>query len=263
MKLELLKPSQSLNKAYRKTSIRRDQVESFKSGFKRLFDRNNEKESEENLKNIVADFLKQIWYGNDYEINTKDRKDLVIHHGKFFKDPVGVIIEAKKPGNKPEMISVEKPNAKAFHELILYYLRERIDHDNSLIKHLIAANIWEWFIFDGVWFEKNVFRNNKLKADYEDFKISGQDTRYFYEEIAAKFLDTLTDDIPCTYFNLKEYEECITNLSPEDDIKLLDLYKIFSPEHLLTKSFVNDSNSLNREFYSELLDIIGLGETKD
>jgi hypothetical protein len=263
MKLELLKLSESLNKAYRKTSLRRDQVESFKTGFKRLFSRINEKEYEENLKNIVADFLKEIWYKSDYEINTKDRKDLVIHNGKSASDAVGVILEAKKPGNKSEMISVEKPNAKAFHELILYYLRERIDHNNSQIKHLIATNIWQWYIFDGVWFEKNVFRNKKLKEEYEDFKISGQDTRFFYDEIAARFLDSLTDDIPCSYFNLKDYEEWITNDSPEDDNNLLDLYKVFSPEHLLTKSFVNDSNSLNREFYTELLHIIGLGETKE
>lgn len=263
MKLELLKPSDSLNKAYRKTSLRRDQVESFKTGFKRLFSRINEKESEENLKNIVADFLKEIWYKSDYEINTKDRKDLVIHNGKSATDAVGVILEAKKPGNKPEMISVDKPNAKAFHELILYYLRERVDHNNSQIKHLIATNIWEWYIFDGVWFEKNVFRNKKLKDDYDDFKISGQDTRFFYDEIAAKFLDSLTDYIPCSYFSLKDYEEWITNDSPDDDNNLLDLYKVFSPEHLLTKSFVNDSNTLNREFYTELLHIIGLGETKE
>jgi hypothetical protein len=263
MKIQSITPANSLNKAYRKTSLRRDEVEIFKSGFKRLFNRINEKESEENLKNIVADFFKEVWYRNEYEINTKDRKDLVIHNGKSASDPVGVILEVKRPGNKAEMISSEKPNAKAFHELILYYLRERIDHNNSQIKHLIATNIWDWYIFDGVWFEKNVFRNKKLVNDYEDYKVSGQDTRYFYDEIASKFLDSLADEVPYTFFCLKDYEEIITNLSPEDDIKLLDLYKVFSPEHLLSKSFVNDSNSLNREFYTELLHIIGLGETKD
>jgi len=263
MKIQSISPSDSLNKAYRKTSVRRDQVESFKFGFNRLFKRINERESEENLKNIVADFLKEVWYRDEYEINTKDRKDLVIHNGRFSSHPVGVILEVKRPGNKAEMISSEKPNTKAIHELILYYLKERIDQNNSLIKHLIATNIWDWYIFDGVWFEKNIFRNKKLKEDYEDYKVSGQDTKYFYDEIAANFLDSLEEKIPVTFFSLKDYEEIITNLSPEDDIKLLDLYKIFSPEHLLSKSFANDSNSLNKEFYNELLHIIGLGEMKE
>ena len=58
MKLELIKPSSSLNKAFRKTSLKRDQIELFKENLKRLFDRINEQESEEHLKNIVSDFLK-------------------------------------------------------------------------------------------------------------------------------------------------------------------------------------------------------------
>ena len=37
----------------------------------------------------------------------------------------GVIIETKKPGNKAEMISPDKPNAKALHELLHYYMQER------------------------------------------------------------------------------------------------------------------------------------------
>jgi Alw26I/Eco31I/Esp3I family type II restriction m6 adenine DNA methyltransferase len=41
------------------------------------------------------------------------------------------------------------------------------------------------------------------------------------------------------------------------------LYKIFSPEYLLKKPFVNDSNHLNKEFYAELLHIIGLEDTKN
>jgi len=39
-----------------------------------------------------------------------------------------------------------------------------------------------------------------------------------------------------------------------------DSDKILSPEHLLKKSFANDSNTLNKEFYNELLHIIGLEE---
>ncbi|HTO36193.1 MAG TPA: Eco57I restriction-modification methylase domain-containing protein, partial [Flavobacterium sp.] len=39
--------------------------------------------------------------------------------------------------------------------------------------------------------------------------------------------------------------------------------KILSPEHLLKLPFINDSNTLDKGFYSELLHIIGLTETKD
>jgi adenine-specific DNA-methyltransferase len=86
-------------------------------------------------------------------------------------------MEVKKPNNKAEMISEAKPNSKALHELILYYLQERIDHNNIDIKYLIITNINEWFIFDEVWFEKYVFRNIKLKKDFENWKLSGLDTR--------------------------------------------------------------------------------------
>ena len=47
MRLELIKPAASLIKAFRKTSLRRDQIELFKENLKRLFDRINEQESEE------------------------------------------------------------------------------------------------------------------------------------------------------------------------------------------------------------------------
>ena len=35
------------------------------------------------------------------------------------------------------MISAEKLNTKAFQELVLYYLRERITHKNIEVKHLV------------------------------------------------------------------------------------------------------------------------------
>lgn len=131
MKLALLPPAKALSKAYLKQSIKRDQIELFKTNLARLFDRINEKESEEHLKNIVADFLKDTWYKNSFEINTKERADLVIHNGKSSADSVGVIVEVKRPSNRPEMVSPERPNAKALHELLHYYLQERYLKDNK------------------------------------------------------------------------------------------------------------------------------------
>ena len=49
----------------------------------------------------------------------------------------------------------------------------------------------------------------------------------------------------------------------EGSKKLLPLYKFLSPETLLARPFANDSNSLDRNFYAELLHIIGLEEVKE
>jgi hypothetical protein len=263
MKLSILNPKQSLNKAYLKEKVSRENIELFKKNLSTLLGKINEKESEEHLKNLISEFLKDTWYKETNEINTKDRQDLVVHTGKTTKEPVGVILEVKKPSNKAEMMSEAKPNTKAMHELILYYLRERIDHNNIDIKYLVVTNIYEWFIIDEIWFERNVFRNVKLKKDFENWRLSGNDTRFFYENIAKPFLETMTDKIECTYFDIRPFTEVISNKDKKDDNKLISLYKILSPVHLLKKPFANDSNSLDTKFYTELLHIIGLEEVKD
>jgi len=263
MKLELIKPIKAINKAYLKEKVSRNHIQLFKKNLQQLLKRINEQESEEHLKNVIADFLKDTWYKDQFEINTKDRNDLVIHTGKTTKDAVGVILEVKKPSNKAEMMTAAKPNTKALQELILYYLRERVDHNNTDIKYLVVTNIYEWFVIDEVWFEKNVFRNSKLKKDYENWKLSGKDTRFFYDSIAKSFLDEVTEEMPIAYFDVRTYEKYVNNIDKEDDIKLIGLYKILSPAHLLKQPFINDSNSLDTKFYVELLHIIGLEEIKD
>ncbi|MBK9283048.1 MAG: Eco57I restriction-modification methylase domain-containing protein [Sphingobacteriaceae bacterium] len=263
MKLNIYNPKQALNKAYLKEKVSRDNIELFKKNLSTLIGKIDEQESEEHLKNVISDFLKDTWYKETNEINTKDRKDLVIHTGKTTKEPVGVILEVKKPSNKSEMMTEAKPNAKALHELVLYYLRERIEHNNIDIKYLVVTNIYEWFIIDEVWFEKNVFRNLKLKKDFENWKLSGNDTKFFYESIAKPFLETITEKLDCTYFDLRAFENIITNEDKKDDNKLIALYKLLSPVHLLKQPFANDSNTLDTKFYSELLHIIGLEEVKE
>jgi hypothetical protein len=263
MNLQLNSPKQALNKAYLKEKVGRNDIEKFKANLNLMISRINETESEEHLKNVISDFLKDTWYKEFHEINTKEKNDLVIHTGKTTKDPVGVIIEAKKPSNKIEMISEVKPNAKALHELILYYLRERIEHSNIDIKYLVVTNIYEWYIIDEIWFERNIYRNNKLKKDYENWKLSGKDTKFFYDSIAKPLLDSIEESISCTYFDIRHYEKAIENNRTNDDNKLIALYKILSPSHLLKQPFRNDSNSLDRKFYSELLHIIGLEEIEE
>ena len=266
MNLIPLSPSRTLNDAYRKQSLSQQQVELFKKNLAIFFGRIKDGESEENNKNIIADFLKDTYYKSKNEINTNERKDLVIHNGPKPSDTVGVIIEAKKPGNTAEMISVTKPNVKALHELVHYYLHERIYKNNTAIKHLIATNVYDWFIFDAQDFEKLFYQNKNLVKAYkawDDGTLVGDKTDWLYNQLLKPFIEKEIESINAVYFNLKKIEPVVANADKADDEKLVDLYKILSSEHLLKQSFANDSNSLNKEFYNELLHIIGLEEKKE
>jgi hypothetical protein len=253
VKLLKIKPSKSLNKAYYKQSLSREQIEIFKKELQNTFNHIDEKQDEEYHKNIIADLFKNVYCKDKYLVNVNKKEDLVIRLGNTTSDDVGVLLEFKKPTEKRDMVSAENANVKALQELVLYYLRQTVDNDNHKITNLVVTNIYEWFIFDGVWFEKNIFRNTKLKKDYLDFKTSGHDTKYFYENIAAKHLAEFKDEVPCTYFNLLDYKKNIEDENPKNDEELIDLYKILSPEHLLNKKFANDSNSLNTDFYNEFI----------
>ncbi|MEQ9308116.1 MAG: TaqI-like C-terminal specificity domain-containing protein [Balneolaceae bacterium] len=266
MQLKTLKVRQGINKAYLKVKPNRTDIDQFKASLIQLIDRTNDVESEEFHKNLIADFLKETYYSPSHFINTKGRNDLVIHNGKDPSSSVGVIIEAKKPTNKTEMLSKDNINYKAFQELILYYLRERIFHKNLEIKYLIATNINEWFIFDAAIFEKLFAQSKTLVKQFEDFeaeRLSGTKTEFFYTEIAKPFVEGLSQTIEFTYVDLRNYEKPLRNNDKKDDAKLIALFKLLSPEHLLKLPFANDSNSLDKKFYSELLHIIGLSETKD
>jgi tRNA1(Val) A37 N6-methylase TrmN6 len=266
MKIKEQKPKKSLNKAFLKVKPNRTDIERFKANLIQLLDRTNDSESEEFHKNLVSDFLKKTYYDPAYFINTKGRKDLVIHNGNNAASPVGVIIEAKKPTNKAEMVTTEKLNAKAFHELMLYYLEERITHKNLELKQLVITNINEWFIFDATLFERLFAENKTLVKQFNDFqgqRLSGVKTDFFYKQIAEPFLQNLIQEIEFTYFNIRDYQNPLRNSNKSDDNKLIALFKLLSPEHLLKLPFANDSNSLDKRFYTELLHIIGLSETKE
>jgi len=270
MRIESITINKSLNPAFRKTSLKREQIEIFKTNLNTLFadcdNAEKKNESEEHFKNIVSEFLKDTYFKGSHFVNTEKRKDLVIHIDNSSASNVGVIIEVKRPSNKGEMVSFEKPNAKALHELMHYYLQERYIKDNKEIKHLIVTNIYEWYVFDGKEFERFFFDNPKLKKSYKDWNdglFGLNKTDWFYQEIAKPFIEKELTQLACTYFNLNEVKRLVTKTDNSEDRRLIDLFKILSSEHLLKKPFANDSNTLNRDFYNELLHIIGLEETKD
>lgn len=259
-------PKKSLNAAFLKVRPLRSEIDAFKANLIQLLDKVDESEREENQKNHIRDFLVNTYYSGKREVNTKGTIDLVIHTDNSNKSSVGVIIEAKRPSNKSEWISADKPNGKALQECVLYYMRERVDAHNIDIKHIILTNIYEWYVIDAAVFDRLFYQNKKFVKAYESWR-DGQkvtsDTALFYTEIARPYLDEIHDEIPCTYFDIRSYEKELRNADKDDDNKLIELYKLLSEYHLLNVPFANDSNSLDKRFYTELLHIIGLTETKE
>ena len=255
--------SKSLNKAYRQVSVDKLSFDVFKSQLKALYEQIATIDTEEKLKGDLMDFLKLSFYGQNYKVSPNGKIDCAIHLGNTIEDPVGVIIEVKMPTNVSEMITRDNLNKKALQELLLYYLRERVGKKNIQLKQLVVTNIYEFFIFDAQEFERVFYSNKKLVKCFEEFKageLTSDKTEFFYKEIAADYISQSSDKLTFTYFDIRDYKK---HLDKGNDRRLIELYKIFSPEHLLKKSFMTDSNKLNTKFYSELLYIIGLEEVED
>ncbi len=259
-------PKQALNPAFLKQKPDRRSIELFKKEFISLLDKVNDVESEEFHKNLIIEFLNSVYYKDNYYINTKERSDLVIHNGKSTGSPVGVLAEVKKPTNKFEMVSKSNLNAKSFQELVLYYLRERKTAKNFELRHLVITNINEWFVFDAQDFDKHFYKNGDLVNKFEQFEaktLSSTSTNFFYSEIASPAIEKVKTLIPYTHFDIRDYNKILRNADKEDDRKLIALYKFLSPTTLLKQSFAEDNNNLNKEFYAELLHILGLEEIKE
>jgi adenine-specific DNA-methyltransferase len=256
----------SINKAYRLVKPKRIDLDGFKANLLKLISLIDIKESEENVKIHLMDFLKNTFYNPNYLIATKGKTDFVIHLGKEASSFAGVLFEVKKPTNITDMITKSDFNKKAMHELILYFLRERLNNKNNSLTHLIITNVYEWYIFDAAIFERIFVENSHLQKAYKEWeggqKVSTK-TDLFYNEIAKPFLLAFDKKFDFTYFDIRNYESFLKGDKEKHDKKLIPLYKFFTPSHLLKLPFLNDSNSLDKGFFSELLHIIGLEEVKD
>ena len=193
------------------------------------------------------------------------RNDLVIHNGSDAKSPVGVILEVKSPANAAEMPTPDKLNTKALQELLLYYLRERITLHNLELRHLVVTNVHEWFIFDARVFERCFARDKnlvRLFREFEEKRLAGTKTDHFYKDIAAPALDAALPLMEFTHVDFRDVDLRSSTFDVGRSSSFLPTFKLLSPTHLLKLPFANDSNSLDRRFYSELLHIIGLAERK-
>lgn len=270
MQLQIQKLQKVLNPAYRKQTVKREDMEAFKGHLRRLIEQINPEESEENAKGHLSQFLRSAFYGHEYLIATKERNDLVIHNGPKSTSPAAILVETKRPRPQDQvaadMIRPEKPNVKALHELILYFLRERIENKNTDLKYLIATDINGFYFFNAEDFERLFFKSRQLVNDYKDWRDgrkTAATTDFFYQHIVQPFIEQLDQDLPCVHLRLQDYAPYALNDDLADDKKLIPLYKVLSPAHLLRLPFANDSNSLNKDFYYELLHLIGLEEAKE
>ncbi len=251
------KKEEQINKIYKNRKIKFSDLDNFSTQLEIFINGIDRDENEEYSKYPLRDFLKNTFYNNN-AINTKGNFDFVIHIEKSNKSKVGVIIETKTPDSK-EMITIDNLQVKSMYQILLYYLQERINNLNNDIKHLIITNFYEWFIFDASDFEKIFFENKELQKEFKSWdkkEKTSNKTELFYKEIAPKYIKELDHKLEFTHINIQNTKTSISDNQKE----LIKLYKIFSPEFLLKKSYINDSNTLNKEFYYELLYIIGLEE---
>ncbi|WP_421774230.1 DUF7149 domain-containing protein [Gracilimonas sp.] len=268
MQLQTKTVRQGINKAYLKVNVKRADLDAFKLEATKYLNQIEEagSESEEHLKGYLKDFLSKSFYeGEEKLVNTSDRIDLAIYSGKTTSSSVDVIFEAKRPDNKAEMISKENPNRKALQEALHYYFDQR-ESGNDDLKQVVITNYIEFFIFDAQEIERHFYSKKKLVKSYRqwknDEKVSGK-TEFIYQKFEA-FINDSDSAITVTYADLRSYQKQLAaEANEESDKKLIPLYKLFSPEHLVKKNFANDSNSLDKGFYNELLHILGLQEVKE
>ncbi|MEX0661196.1 MAG: DUF559 domain-containing protein [Balneolaceae bacterium] len=268
MKFDSKTVRKTINKAFLKEPVERTSFNAFKNTLQTLLDQveaaEKKGEHEEHFKNFLVPFFKDVGF-SDYPINTSKRIDLAIHTGKGKKDPVGVLLEVKRPSNAGEMITQSQLNRKAMYEAVLYYLEQRIEHDNSDIKHVIITDMNNWFIFDAQEFERCFYKPSTLRDVWKEWKADrkvSSNNDFMYKEI-SRFMDDQSTAISGLWLPLDKTRKYLKGKEDSDyEKKLIPLYKLFTPTHLLKEPFANDSNSLNREFYRELLYILGLVETK-
>ncbi|MBV5277806.1 MAG: Eco57I restriction-modification methylase domain-containing protein [Campylobacteraceae bacterium] len=250
MKQIIQTPRDFINPLLSKKSVISDDFEKFEANLTKLL-HVNITESEEHQKNALRDFLIHSF---GYTINTKGKIDWAI----FQNDKVEVLLEAKRLDNISEMITPSEFNRKALHEAILYFMQER-DEGNNDLKHIIILTAFKWFVFDAKEFDRFFWNDKNIKKIYTNFKdpsVLGDKTKDFYNNIAKNLKENITDEIEikCAYFDLSK---------PQSQKDCIAIYKLLSPNSLLKAFNPNDANTLNREFYSELLYILGLEEVKE
>lgn len=221
----------------------KEQLKAFETAFNAFLE-TNPQENENHHNDAFNDLLKGVF---KYKVKPTKKIDSTILNEN---NKVEVIIEFKALKNPNEFIKKGDLNVKAFHESLLYYLTERKGGNNNL-KHLILATIKELYIIDADEFE--VFNKDKeIKKAFEnchDKKGNDSRTEVFYDA-CQKRLNELDRSLKYHHIPLKK-----------ENLALI--YQALSPNFLLKIPKYSDANTLNKDFYEELLYILGLEEQNE
>ncbi|MFB1326886.1 class I SAM-dependent DNA methyltransferase [Helicobacter pylori] len=226
----------------------KETIENFEKEINSLLENAPRQDDEEFQKNEINKFLKNT-YG--YDCNTRKKVDSAIR----VDGEVQVLIEVKALNKKTEFPkNRENPLSKAFCQMVLYFLEEIEKEKNNSLKHTIICNAHEFFLFDCkdlLFLEKD----KRIKKFYKDCaQKEGTDSSKpkFYKDLEQYLQEDFQGELRYTHFNLS------------DDLKELPLiYQVLSQEVLLKQGKTLDANTLNKDFYEELLYILGLEEQNE
>ena len=266
MQLNIQTPRKFLNPLLSQKSVVSTDIDAFKLALsKYATDVKAQTASGQTEPNIVSGALMPFLRASPfaYEARPHSQKgqsgvDLAIFSG----NDATVLIEAKAVGSK-DMITAHDVNKKSLHEAIFYFMHER-ERGNDKLTHIVITDFYQWFVFDAKDFDSLFWRNPDLKRTFNAYLDPSnliKNTSEVYASIAKVLADLRADliteeCIDCAYFHLAAPETI-------KDKELTAIYKLLSPDCLLKAFNPNDANSLNREFYTELLYILGLEEVKD
>ncbi len=236
-------------KKYNPQEPKKETIENFEKEINSLLENAKRQDGEEFQKNEINEFLKNTY---DYHCNTYEKVDSAIYvDGKAW-----VLIEVKALNNRNEFPkNRENPLSKAFCQMVFYFLKEI--ENNNFLKHAIICNAHEFFLFDCKDFCALFQNDKKIKKLHKNCTSKeGTDpkTKRFYSDLEEYLKENFKGELRYTHFNLSSYD-------PKEELPLI--YQVLSHEVLLKQKKTLDANTLNKDFYEELLYILGLEEQNE
>lgn len=242
-------PLKDFIKKHNPQEPKKETIENFEKEINSLLENAPRQDDEEFQKNEINKFLKNT-YG--YDCNTNKKVDSAIYVDK----EVWVLIEVKALNNRNEFPKDrENPLSKAFCQMVLYFLEETEKEKNNSLKHAIICNVHEFFLFDckDLLLFQNDKRINKFYKNWVNNEGTDPSTKRFYSDLEEYLKKDFKGELRYTHFNLSSY----------DPKELPLIYQVLSREVLLKQKKTLDANTLNKDFYEELLYILGLEEQND